>query len=49
LRGPLDERRKASLYRSLLRAGFSSDIIRRELRSVAHVVMDDVPETPPDE
>jgi regulatory protein len=49
LRGPLDERRKASLYRSLLRAGFSSDTIRRELRSVANVAMDDVPETSPDE
>jgi regulatory protein len=34
-RGPLDQRRLASLYRSLLRAGFSSDIIRDELRSLA--------------
>ena len=49
LRGPLDERRKASLYRSLLRAGFSSDAIRRELRTVANVVMDDAPEVSPDE
>ena len=32
---PLDERKLASLYRSLLRAGFSSDVIRAELRSVA--------------
>ena len=45
LRGPLDERRKASLYRSLLRAGFSPDTIRRELRAFANVSMDDVPET----
>ena len=44
LRGPLDERRKASLYRSLLRAGFSSDIIRRELRSTAKVALNDLPE-----
>lgn len=32
-RGPLDERRLASLYRSLLRAGFASDVIRAELRA----------------
>ena len=35
LRGPLDRRRIASLYASLLRAGFSADLIRRELRSVS--------------
>ena len=40
LRGELDERRMASLYRSLLRAGFSSDVIRRELKRVS----EDVPE-----
>ena len=34
LRGPLDERRVASLYRSLLRAGFSADTIRRELSAM---------------
>jgi regulatory protein len=34
LRGPLDQRKIASLYRSLLSAGFSSDIIRGELRGV---------------
>ena len=38
LRGPLDERRKASIYRSLLRAGFSSDTIRRELRDFAKII-----------
>lgn len=32
LRGEIDDKRIASLYRSLLRAGFSSDTIRRELR-----------------
>jgi regulatory protein len=32
VRGGLDQRKIASLYRSLLRAGFSSDIIRAELR-----------------
>jgi regulatory protein len=31
LRGPLDARRAASLYRSLLRGGFDAGLIRREL------------------
>jgi regulatory protein len=33
LRGPMDQKRLASLYRSLLRAGFSADVIRAELRA----------------
>jgi regulatory protein len=33
--GEMDDRRIASLYRSLLRAGFSSDLIRRELRRLS--------------
>lgn len=33
LREPLDEKERASIYRSLLRAGFSADTIRSELRS----------------
>lgn len=33
MRGPLDRRKLASLCRTLLRAGFSSDIIWRELRA----------------
>jgi regulatory protein len=40
LRGPLDEKKRASLYRSLLRSGFSADAIRDELRAAvrqAHV------------
>ncbi|MBZ5660510.1 MAG: RecX family transcriptional regulator [Acidobacteriia bacterium] len=49
LRGPLDERKKASLYRSLLRAGFSSDTIRRELRAVANIVVDELSDVSPDE
>ena len=32
-RGEIDDRRLASLYRSLLRAGFSADVVRRELKS----------------
>jgi regulatory protein len=35
-RGPLDQRKLASIYGSLLRAGFSSDIIRTELRAFKH-------------
>jgi regulatory protein len=34
LRGALDQRKIASLYSSLLRAGFSADIIRTELRGI---------------
>jgi regulatory protein len=40
LRGPLDERRLASLYRTLLRAGFPTDMIRQELRSAAKIEAD---------
>jgi regulatory protein len=36
LRGEIDDRKTASLYRSLLRAGFSSDVIRRELKRATH-------------
>jgi len=45
-RGPdtrkkIDEKKMASIYRSLLRAGFSTDVIRRELHAVTR---EDVPE-----
>jgi regulatory protein len=40
-RGEIDEARMASMYRSLLRAGFSADIIRRELRCLTR---EEVPE-----
>jgi regulatory protein len=43
-RGEIDERKMASLYSSLLRAGFPSDIIRRELKSLTR---EDLPETEP--
>ena len=43
LRGPLDERRVASLYRSLLRAGFSADTIRRELNALKKEPMGEIP------
>ena len=34
VRGPLDEKKRASLYRTLLRAGFKADDIRNELKSM---------------
>jgi regulatory protein len=40
-RGEIDQKKIASLYRSLLSAGFSSDLVRRELR---RVTQEDVPE-----
>ena len=41
-RGEINDRKLASLYRSLLRSGFSADIIRRELKSLTR---EDLPET----
>lgn len=41
LRGEIDEKKLASLYRSLLGAGFTSDIIRKELHRLTH---EEVPE-----
>lgn len=49
LRRPLDERRTASLYRSLLRAGFSADTIRRELRELTKTQLEELPEIPTEE
>jgi len=46
LRGPLDDRRLASLYRSLLRAGFPADTIRRELKAVTRSSAENLPEAP---
>ncbi len=46
LRGPLDQRRIASLQRSLLRAGFSADAIRAGLHAIAKA---DVPEITDDQ
>jgi regulatory protein len=42
-RGPLDRRKLASIYGSLLRAGFSSDVIRAELKQAAK---EDLPQLP---
>ena len=40
-RGEINDRKLASLYRSLLRAGFSADVIRRQLKSLTR---ENVPE-----
>ena len=44
IRGPLDRRKLAALYGSLLRAGFSADLIRAELRGVARGDLPDLPD-----
>ena len=49
LRGKLDQRKIASLYRSLLAAGFSSDVIRAELKGVTHGDLPDFPDALPDD
>ncbi len=41
-RGEIDERKMASLYRSLIGAGFPSDLIRKELHRIAHEEIPDV-------
>jgi regulatory protein len=45
-RGEIDERKLASIYSSLLRAGFSSDVIRRELRAMTREDVPEIAETP---
>jgi regulatory protein len=40
-RGEIDEKKLASLYRSLIGAGFPADLIRRELHRITH---EEVPE-----
>jgi regulatory protein len=49
LRDALDERKIASLYRMLLRAGFSSDVIRKELRGITRGDLPDFPATSDDQ
>ncbi len=44
-RGEIDEKKMASIYGSLLRAGFSADVVRRELQAL---VKEDVPEIEPE-
>ena len=40
-RGEIDEKKMASIYGSLLRAGFSADLVRRELKKITK---EEVPE-----
>jgi len=40
-RGEIDEKKMASIYSSLLRAGFSAEVVRRELKAMTR---EDVPE-----
>ncbi|MGB6834328.1 MAG: regulatory protein RecX [Candidatus Acidiferrum sp.] len=47
-RGEITENKIASMYRSLLRAGFSADVIRRELKAVTREEVPE-PEAQPDE
>jgi regulatory protein len=44
-RGKIDEKKMASIYGSLLRAGFSVDVVRRELKAI---VKEDVPNVEPE-
>jgi len=43
-RGAISEKKMASLYSSLLRAGFSSDVVRRELKAMTKEEVPDVEE-----
>ena len=49
VRGPLDQRKIASLYASLLRAGFSADIIRTEIRAATRASISESAEIIPSE
>ena len=42
--GTLDAKRMASLYRTLMRAGFDAGLIRRELQAAARASADDPPD-----
>ncbi len=41
-RGEIDEKKMASMYRSLLRAGFSADVVRKELKRLTQEEIPDV-------
>ena len=45
-RGEIDDRKMASLYRSLIGAGFPSDLIRKELHRITH---EEIPDVDPSE
>jgi regulatory protein len=44
IRGPVDQKKMASLYRNLLGAGFSSELIRAELKGVTHGDVAELPD-----
>ena len=46
-RGEIDEKKLASLYRSLIGAGFPADLVRRELHRMTHEEVPEI-ETEPD-
>ena len=48
LRGEITDNKLASLYRSLLRAGFSADVVRRELKTMTHEALPESEGTPED-
>ena len=41
--GPLDQKKIASLYRSLIAAGFSADVIRAEIRAASKIDTEEIP------
>jgi regulatory protein len=45
LRGEIDDKKMASLYRSLLRLGFPAEIIRRELKSLTREELPEIEDT----
>lgn len=47
-RGEISENKMASMYRSLLRAGFSADVVRKELKSLTREEIPE-PESPPED
>jgi regulatory protein len=47
--GTIDQKKIASLYRSLMAAGFSADIIRKEIQTATKVDADAIVEATPDE
>ena len=49
LRGPLEARQTASLYRMLMRSGFDTELIRRQLRVSLAAHTAEVPELPEDD
>ena len=44
VRGPLEQKKIASLYGALLRAGFDSDLIRREVRAATKTIASEEPD-----